>query len=107
MVNLLNINKVIVENRLIDKAEHPSINSAYDVLVRKQSDCNARSQTTIAFFDRMGYATIIEEYPNHAEAYMKIDGKWYLPGGMGFYETTITDAYLKKPKYGPLEETTY
>lgn len=51
--------------------------SAYDALVRKVIDCDARSQVYSAIFDTMGYNTATKGKTNHASPLVEIQGKWY------------------------------
>ncbi|WP_427392314.1 CAP domain-containing protein [Geobacillus icigianus] len=51
--------------------------SAYETLVKKVTDCDAMAQTYLAFFDDLGYNTMILAGNNHAEAYIQIKDNWY------------------------------
>lgn len=71
----------VIATNLQLKAKDPkdgSPESAYDALVRGLVDCDAYSNTIIAFFDAAGYNTMILGYPGvHAIPVVEIDGFWY------------------------------
>ncbi len=52
-------------------------NSAYDVLFRDRTDCDASSQVTIAILDILGYNTVIVKAGTHAYPIAEIGGKWW------------------------------
>lgn len=52
-------------------------NSAYDVLFRDRTDCDASSQLQIAIFDILGYNTVIVKAGTHAYPIAEIGGKWW------------------------------
>lgn len=51
--------------------------SAYDTLVNKVTDCDAMAQVYSAFFDALGYNTMILVGNNHADAFIQIGDNWY------------------------------
>ncbi|ASS98400.1 hypothetical protein B9L19_03515 [Geobacillus thermocatenulatus] len=51
--------------------------SAYETLVNKVTDCDAMAQVYSAFFDALGYNTMILAGNNHADAFIQIGDNWY------------------------------
>ncbi|WP_445612973.1 hypothetical protein [Geobacillus sp. YF-1] len=51
--------------------------SAYDALVNKVSDCDSDAQVYSAFFDALGYNTMILAGNHHADAFIQIKDNWY------------------------------
>lgn len=81
--------------------------SAYDNLVRKVSDCDSDAEAFSAFFDAMGYNTMIIASPGHAEFYFQIEGNWYDRWFRKFDLSLLKNSNLyvySPPTFGPLIE---
>lgn len=52
-------------------------NSAYDILVRKVTDCDADAQLSSALYDILGYNTAVVGVSGHSYVAVEINGKWY------------------------------
>ncbi|SFL20850.1 Copper amine oxidase N-terminal domain-containing protein [Paenibacillus sp. 1_12] len=57
--------------------QKPGVESAYQLLVGGENDCDSYAQTLIAIFDSAGYSTAIQASATHADALVKIQGSWF------------------------------
>lgn len=63
-------------NKQASEVEGPP-NSAYDVLFRHQTDCDADAQLLSAIHDALGFSSMIVEDPSHADEDVCINGQWW------------------------------
>lgn len=55
-----------------------SLTSAYELMVKKEYDCDGYAHTQQVMYDMMGYKTKILKGRSHADLYVMIKGKWRL-----------------------------
>lgn len=58
-----------------------SLTSAYELMLKKEYDCDGLAHTKQVMYDMMGYKTKISKGPTHADLFVMIQGKWRLVQG--------------------------
>lgn len=103
--------EVIIEIMKIEKAARKKLReanpvdvtprSAYDALVKRIDDCDSTANTLSAFYDAMGYNTMIVGMPNHALVLVEVNGYWFEPAGGTYNVWGKTSDVIKMIKDDP------